>query len=90
MSRIRISAVVLALVPSSSVPSLHRREASRQVSDENRAILPDADHATSASTFGYVDKGLDPDDRPIDRTSCCQQDPEHPLVNAQGVGGQGG
>jgi hypothetical protein len=46
------------------------------VSEEDQAILPDARHAASASTFGYVDTGLDPDDRPIDRTSCCQQDPD--------------
>lgn len=46
------------------------------VSEEDQAILPDARQAASASTFGYVDKGLDPDDRPIDRTSCCQQDPD--------------
>jgi hypothetical protein len=33
--------------------------------------------ATAAgSTFGYKHVGFDPDDRPIDPTSCCQQDPD--------------
>lgn len=76
MGRIRISAVVIALGSIILGPVPAQAGSVRQVSDENRAILPDADHATSASTFGYVDKGLDPDDRPIDRTSCCQQDPD--------------
>jgi len=29
-----------------------------------------------AAAFGYKSTGRDPDDRPIDRTSCCQQDPD--------------
>lgn len=32
--------------------------------------------AASAAAFGYKTTGLDPDDRPVDKTSCCQQDPD--------------
>jgi hypothetical protein len=38
------------------------------------------DSGTQASRqalgFGYADTGLDADDRPVDHTSCCQQDPD--------------
>lgn len=76
MGRIRVFAVVLALGSLILGPLPADAGSTWDVNDEDRAISPGAVHATSGSAFGYLDKGLDPDDRPIDRTSCCQQDPD--------------